>query len=757
MEYSTDKTKTQSAANSSDEKVIQNKARELQDNRPVSVLQKKVNNTGLPDNLKSGIENLSGHSMDDVKVHYNSDKPAQLNAHAYAQGTNIHLASRQEKHLPHEAWHVVQQKQGRVKPTLQMKGKVNVNDDKGLEKEADVMGAKALQTKQITKPFLLSQNQPTKTTVAQLNEDEEHGLVPPSTHGRSQSYKSPADPASTTKGHHHAVPRKNLTRFERMIDRIGRILATKTNVHVAVALDDNTLVLSVNQESLEEEKKLAAVAAKLKNIIHDEDPLAGSSDKRITGHRRTKDIAKTKNLLEGAYTNEETGVETNEEVSSQLKRLMIAINAGVINGAKYNSGTAGIYVVPTSTNPSDKTQNMHGELKVTGAILERRKNGKYNEKDVYIGGTLADCFACNASHKIMNEEIRKQLKDWSFYSGGTHGGLFVGYRASTIVAKNKARFQELTGEEVIDGDIPKVNSIDKESPSSLNYDSDSEAEDVVELSAYAKQRNKLNTIQKDLRASRKKIKQFDAEIQAANSHLDSLRQEMQKLTPYVKEESFKKELARAEQEYESAKQESIRTEKLLKDMEQEVQNAIENLESTKQKILNDIVVVGTKTRKPKPGIPVTFRGDTLTQTGWEPGQSFNERALKDLSSKYAYKQAYDKANGKEIKVQLELAKAEFQKAEKSATDLNLKLLHAKAPLDRLEVLPSEIQKTEENIKKIQADREITHQHIIGKEDEKVKTKADQKLAANNSKVKAVKGKLDWLNQSAITADQTDGD
>jgi hypothetical protein len=145
MEYSTDKTKTQSAANSADEKVSQNKARELTDNRPVSVLQRKNNNTGLPDNLKSGIENLSGHSMDDVKVHYNSDKPAQLNAHAYAQGSDIHLASGQEKHLPHEAWHVVQQKQGRVKPTLQMKGKVNVNDDKGLESEADVMGAKAVQ------------------------------------------------------------------------------------------------------------------------------------------------------------------------------------------------------------------------------------------------------------------------------------------------------------------------------------------------------------------------------------------------------------------------------------------------------------------------------------------------------------------------------------------------------------------------------------------------------------------------------------
>lgn len=108
-----------------------------------SPIQRKANNAGLPDQLKAGIENLSGHSMDDVKVHYNSNKPAQLNAHAYAQGTDIHIAAGQEKHLPHEAWHVVQQKQGRVRPTLQMKGKVNINDDKGLEKEADVMGGKA--------------------------------------------------------------------------------------------------------------------------------------------------------------------------------------------------------------------------------------------------------------------------------------------------------------------------------------------------------------------------------------------------------------------------------------------------------------------------------------------------------------------------------------------------------------------------------------------------------------------------------------
>lgn len=115
----------------------------IDEEEPFNPIQKKENNTGLPDTLKTGVENLSGFSMDDVKVHYNSDKPAQLNAHAYAQGANIHIAPGQEKHLPHEAWHVVQQKQGRVKATMQMKGGIPVSDDQGLEREADEMGEKA--------------------------------------------------------------------------------------------------------------------------------------------------------------------------------------------------------------------------------------------------------------------------------------------------------------------------------------------------------------------------------------------------------------------------------------------------------------------------------------------------------------------------------------------------------------------------------------------------------------------------------------
>ncbi len=104
------------------------------------------NHTGLPDDLKARIENLSGFSLDEVRVHYNSSKPGQLQALAYTQGTEIHVGPGQEKHLAHEAWHVVQQKQGRVQTTIKAHG-MSINDDMALEHEANVMGLKALHTR----------------------------------------------------------------------------------------------------------------------------------------------------------------------------------------------------------------------------------------------------------------------------------------------------------------------------------------------------------------------------------------------------------------------------------------------------------------------------------------------------------------------------------------------------------------------------------------------------------------------------------
>ncbi|MEX3020895.1 DUF4157 domain-containing protein [Kluyvera sp. STS39-E] len=116
----------------------------LEDKRAQTV-QRQPNKTGLPDNLKSGMEDLSGMSLDHVRVHYNSEKPAAVQAHAYAQGSDIHLASGQEKHLPHELGHVVQQAQGRVTATTSVAG-MAVNDSPALEHEADVLGSKALRS-----------------------------------------------------------------------------------------------------------------------------------------------------------------------------------------------------------------------------------------------------------------------------------------------------------------------------------------------------------------------------------------------------------------------------------------------------------------------------------------------------------------------------------------------------------------------------------------------------------------------------------
>lgn len=55
---------------------------------------------------------------------------------------DVHLAPGQGKHLPHEAWHIVQQAQGRVRPTMPLQ-RAAINDDPALEREATTMGARA--------------------------------------------------------------------------------------------------------------------------------------------------------------------------------------------------------------------------------------------------------------------------------------------------------------------------------------------------------------------------------------------------------------------------------------------------------------------------------------------------------------------------------------------------------------------------------------------------------------------------------------
>jgi len=123
-----------------DEEMMQGKALQREPSSSSSAVSSQAATGAMPQSLKSGVEALSGMSMDSVQVHRNSAEPAEVGARAFAQGSDIHLGPGQEQHLPHEAWHVVQQAEGRVQPTTSVSGRP-VNDDPGLEAEADRMGA----------------------------------------------------------------------------------------------------------------------------------------------------------------------------------------------------------------------------------------------------------------------------------------------------------------------------------------------------------------------------------------------------------------------------------------------------------------------------------------------------------------------------------------------------------------------------------------------------------------------------------------
>ena len=102
----------------------------LQQQAPQKAQTNKPNLTGIPTQMKLDFERRSGLSFDDVRVHYNSDKPAQLQALAYTQGTQVYVGPGQEGH-------VVQQKSRLITPTLTVHS-YRINTDSKLEKEADL-------------------------------------------------------------------------------------------------------------------------------------------------------------------------------------------------------------------------------------------------------------------------------------------------------------------------------------------------------------------------------------------------------------------------------------------------------------------------------------------------------------------------------------------------------------------------------------------------------------------------------------------
>jgi hypothetical protein len=114
-------------------------------------LRPKAGGLPLPSEVRTKMETAFGADFSDVRVHVGHEATS-LGAIAYTWGTNIHFAPGQynphtlqgQKLLGHELWHVLQQKQGRVRNPFG--GGVAVVQDHALEAEADRMGIKAAMT-----------------------------------------------------------------------------------------------------------------------------------------------------------------------------------------------------------------------------------------------------------------------------------------------------------------------------------------------------------------------------------------------------------------------------------------------------------------------------------------------------------------------------------------------------------------------------------------------------------------------------------
>ena len=115
-----------------------------------------TSSTGMPAPVQAKMEDAFGFDFSAVRIHQGPQADA-LGAQAFTQGTDVHFAPGKyapedpagQALLGHELAHVVQQSQGRVAATTQAKG-VDVNDDDGLEREADLAGAAAARGERVS-------------------------------------------------------------------------------------------------------------------------------------------------------------------------------------------------------------------------------------------------------------------------------------------------------------------------------------------------------------------------------------------------------------------------------------------------------------------------------------------------------------------------------------------------------------------------------------------------------------------------------
>ncbi len=151
----------------------------------------------LPDEVQARASNIFSTNFDSVNILENSQMAQKMGAQAFTQGNNVHFApgkynpkSKEGMELiGHELAHIVQQRNGKVKPTGVENGNA-VNTDKGLEKEADEMGKK------------VASGDPLKRAAGGRNDKPQNEVIQKKEDGSASENQGPdnSDPTSGSEG-----------------------------------------------------------------------------------------------------------------------------------------------------------------------------------------------------------------------------------------------------------------------------------------------------------------------------------------------------------------------------------------------------------------------------------------------------------------------------------------------------------------------------------------------------------------------------
>lgn len=133
-------------------------------------IQKKEDD--FSEELQMKANSTFGEDFSNISIHKNSSKAKDLGALAFTQGENIHFSpgefnpqsQKGQELIGHEVAHVQQQRQNRVKPTIQTKNG-NLSDSPLLENEADEKGRQFANSKN----FEFIQNKRISSTIRDTN------------------------------------------------------------------------------------------------------------------------------------------------------------------------------------------------------------------------------------------------------------------------------------------------------------------------------------------------------------------------------------------------------------------------------------------------------------------------------------------------------------------------------------------------------------------------------------------------------------